>query len=326
MNQNCRPFARWASRATLSLALTLASHALLAQQVVAVTQIVEHPALDAVRKGVKDGLEERGYVDGKNIRWQFQSAQGSPVIAAQIAQKFAGDEPAVIVAISTPSAQSVVAANKKIPVLFGAVTDALSTKLVSQLEHPGANVSGLLAFPPIAKQLEALAEIAPNAKRIGVIYNAGEANSVAIITALRALLQSKPYSLVETTITKSAEVGTAAESLVGKVDAILVAGDNTVTSALESVVRAAQPAKLPIVCGDPLSVPRGCTVGIGYNWYTSGRELAALVAQVLSGKAVGDIPVRSAEQIDLAVNVKAADAIGLKLPDAMIKRATTVIR
>ncbi|MDQ2733488.1 MAG: ABC transporter substrate-binding protein, partial [Pseudomonadota bacterium] len=90
----------------LALALTLGGHEVLAQQVVAVTQIVEHPALDAVRKGVKDGLEERGYVDGKNIRWEFQSAQGSPVIAAQIAQKFAGDEPAVIVAISTPSAQS----------------------------------------------------------------------------------------------------------------------------------------------------------------------------------------------------------------------------
>lgn len=308
-------------------ALSFAAAApVMAQQLVAVTQIVEHPALDAVRKGVKDGLEERGFVDGKNIRWQFQSAQGSPVTAAQIAQKFAGDDPAVIVAISTPSAQTVVAANKKAPVVFGAVTDAISTKLVTNLDKPGGNVTGILAFPPVAAVLDLTTEITPGAKRLGVIYNAGEANSVAILAALRVAAKQRNLTLVETTVAKSGDVGPAAESLVGKIDAIVVAGDNTVTSALESVARVSATEKLPMICADPSSVSRGCNAGLGYDWYFMGKAVAEYAAEVLKGKPVGDLPVRTPQQMQLVVGAKSSAAIGLQIPESVLKRASNVLR
>lgn len=297
-----------------------------AQPVVAVTQIVEHPALDAVRKGVKDGLEARGFIDGKTLRWQYQSAQGSPVTATQIAKKFAGDEPAVIVAISTPSAQTVAAANTVVPVVFGAVTDAISTRIVADLERPGANITGVLTFPPVGKQMDLLQQIAPAAKRIGVIYNAGEANSVAIMAVVRQEVKARSLTLVETTVSKSSDVGGAAESLVGKVDAILVAGDNTVTTALEAVVRVAVPARLPIVCGDPKSPERGCTAAVGYDWYASGRQMALIVADVLGGSKPGTIAVQAASSVELVLNAKVADQMGLDLPSTLMSSANNVVR
>lgn len=297
-----------------------------AQPVVAVTQIVEHAALDAVRKGLIDGLAAAGFNDGKEIRIQFQSAQGSPVTAGQIAQKFAGDAPAVIVAISTPSAQTVVAANKQVPVIFGAVTDPVGAKLVPNLERPGANVSGMSAFPPVVRQIELLEEMVPTAKRIGIMYNAGEANSVAIVAAAKAYLKTKPFTLVETTVTKTSEVGAAAEFLVGKVDAIFLPGDNTVFSTLEAVMRVTQAAKLVTVCGDPSAPARGCTAGLGYDWYASGRELAERVTAVLKGTPVGTIPVEGAKKVELNVNLKSATAMGVQVPESVLKRANNVLR
>jgi putative ABC transport system substrate-binding protein len=297
-----------------------------AQPVVAITQIVEHPALDAMRKGVLDGLKERGFEDGKNMRVQFQSAQGSQVTAAQIAQKFAGDGPAVIVALSTPSAQTIVAANKKVPVVFGAVTDPIGTKLVTNLERPGANVTGMSAFPPVAQQVDMLMELVPTMKRMGIIYNSGEANSVTIVAAVKKYLEGKPITLVETTITRSSEVGAGVESLVGKIDALLIPGDNTVLSTFEAVLRVTQPAKLVTVCGDPTAAQRGCTAGLGYNWYTGGVELAEKVAEVLKGKPVGDIPVEPARKIDLNLSQKSADVMGFRFPEKVLGRATNVIK
>jgi putative ABC transport system substrate-binding protein len=297
-----------------------------AQPVVAITQIVEHPALDAMRKGVLDGLKELGFEDGRNMRVQFQSAQGSQVTAAQIGQKFAGDRPAVIVALSTPSAQTIVATNKQVPVVFGAVTDPLGTKLVSNLQRPGANVTGMSAFPPVPQQVDLLAELVPTMKRMGIVYNSGEANSVAIVAAVKKYLEGKPLQLVETTVTRSAEVGQAVESLVGKVDAILIPGDNTVLSTFEAVLRVTQPAKLVTVCGDPTAAQRGCTAGLGYNWYTGGRELAERVAAVLKGKAPGEIPVEPASQVELILSQKSADVMGFRFPDKVMQRATSVVK
>ncbi len=307
----------------LAAGLAFSAHA---QPVVAITQIVEHPALDAMRKGVLDGLRERGFEDGKTMKVVFQSAQGSQVTAAQIAQKFAGDRPAVIVALSTPSAQTVVAANKQVPVVFGAVTDPIGTKLVANLQKPGANVTGMSAFPPVPQQVDLLAELVPSMKRMGIIYNSGEANSVAIVAAVKRYLEGKPLQLVETTITRSSEVGAGVESLVGKVDAILIPGDNTVLSTFEAVLRVTQPNKLVTVCGDPTAGQRGCTAGLGYNWYTGGVELAERIADVLKGKPPGDIPVEPAKKVDLVLSQKSADAMGYKFPPAVLQRATDIAK
>ncbi len=321
---------RLGSRMTLLAAAGIAAisavSAARAEQVtVAVTAIVEHPALDAAREGVRDALAEGGYEVGKNLRFEFQSAQGQPATAAQIARQFVGMGPTVIVPISTPSAQAVVAATKDIPVVFTAVTDPLSAGLVKSLEKPGGNVTGVSDLSPIAQHVDLIREIMPAAKRIGVPYNPGEANSVVLLRLLKADAEKKGLTIVEAPASRSAEVQAAARSLVGKVDAIYVPTDNTVVSALEALLGAAEEAKLPVFSGDTDSVKRGAVATIGFDYYQVGRQTGAIVLEVLKGKSPGDIPVHQATGTDLVVNPKAAARFGITIPDSVMKRAKEVV-
>lgn len=204
---------------------------------VATTAIVEHPALDATRDGVRDELEANGYEEGKNLRFEYESAQGNPATAAQIARKLVGAKPHVIVPISTPSAQAVVAATKDIPVVFTAVTDPVGAKLVSDPKKPGGNVTGVTDLSPIGKHLELIQEITPNAKRIGVLHNPGEANSLSLLQLLKTEAGPRGLEIIEAPATKSSDVLSAAQSLIGKADVIYIPTDNTIVSALEAVIR-----------------------------------------------------------------------------------------
>ncbi len=292
---------------------------------VAVTQIVEHPALDAARKGIKDELADEGYVDGHNLDFLFESAQGNPATAAQIAQKFVGDQPDVIVPISTPSAQAVVGATKDIPVVFTAVTDPVGAKLVPNLEHPGGNVTGMSDLSPIGLHLDLIKEIMPDAKDLGVIYNPGEANSVTLIELLKKEAPARGLVIAEAVAPRSADVLAAAQSLIGQVDAIYVPTDNTVVTALEAIVKVGTDNQLPVFAGDTDSVPRGAIAALGFNYYDIGRQTGKMVARVLKGENPGDMPVESVKTTQLFVNPGAAEAMGITIPDAVIKRAKVVV-
>ena len=295
------------------------------QQNVAITAIVEHPALDAVRDGVKKGLADAGYAEGTDVTFAYETAQGNPATAAQIARQFVGENPAVIVAISTPSAQAVAAATKDIPVVFSAVTDPVAAQLVASIDQPGGNVTGVSDMAPIGDHVALIREITPDVKRLGVLYNPGEANSVSSVEALKTAASAAGIEIVEGPANKSADVQAAARSLVGKVDAIYVPTDNTIVSALESAVGVANEAKLPLYAGDTDSVARGALAAVGFNYFDVGVQTAALVDQVLKGESPGNIPVVFASGTDLQVNKKTADAIGLTLPQAVLDRASKIV-
>src|SRR5690606_11335442 len=206
-----------------AVAAALANHAVppAAQtKSVAVTAIVEHPALDAVRDGVQQALQAAGYEAGKNLKWQYQSAQGNSGTAAQIARKFVGDRPDAIVAIATPSAQAVVAATKDVPVVYSAVTDPVAAQLVPGWGPSGTNVTGVSDLLALDRQLELIRRIVPNARRVGMVYNPGEANSVVVVRQLQELLGKAGMTLVEAAAPRTVDVGSAARSLIGKVDVI----------------------------------------------------------------------------------------------------------
>jgi putative ABC transport system substrate-binding protein len=292
---------------------------------VAVTAIVEHPALDAVRDGVKDALEAAGYKVGGNLVFSYKSAQGNPATAAQIARQFAGEAPNVIVPISTPSAQAVVAATRDIPVVFSAVSDPVGAQLVKTMEKPGGNVTGLSDMSPVAEHIALIKEILPNVKTIGYLYNAGEANSVSLLAVLKAEAAKAGLKVVESAATKTAEVQGAARSLVGKADVIYVPTDNTIISALESAVGVAIEAKLPLFTADTDSVKRGSVAALGFNYYDVGKQTGAVVARILKGEKPGDIAVRIAAGSDLAINKSSAAKMGVTFPEAVLKRATQVV-
>jgi putative tryptophan/tyrosine transport system substrate-binding protein len=292
---------------------------------VSVTQIVEHPSLNAVRDGLQEELTAEGFTPDK-LKWQWESAQGNPATATQIAQKFAGESPNVIVAISTPSAQSAAQAAKQIPVVFSAVTDPINAKLVSQLEKPGGMITGVRDFAPVDKHLELIAKLLPQAKRVGVIYNAGESNSVSIVNFLKQSAPAKQMTIVEATVSNTAEVGSAAKSLVGRADVIYVPTDNTIVSALNSVLQVGIQNKLPVFAGDNESVEKGAIASLGFNYRDIGKQTGKMVVRILNGEAPGAIAVESPSKVELVVNPKAAQQMGVKIPDAMLKDAAKVVK
>ncbi len=292
---------------------------------VAVTAIVEHPALDAARDGVKAALAEAGFKEGDNLKFVYQSAQGNPATAAQIARQFVGENPDVIVPISTPSAQAVVSATRDIPVVFTAVSDPVGAQLVKSMEKPGGNVTGISDMSPVAEHIKLIREIMPNIKKLGYLYNPGETNSVSLLKALKAAAAKDNIEIVESTATKSADVKSAAEALVGRADAMYIPTDNTVVSALESAVGVADESKLPLFTADTDSVKRGALAALGFNYFDVGKQTGEVVVRILKGEKPGDIPVEIAKGTNLVVNLDAAKKMGVTIPQSVLDRATSKI-
>ncbi len=322
----------FSKKALLTLsALTLAmsaSFGALAESVksVAVTAIVEHPALDSTRDGVLEALNQAGYSQGKNLKWQYQSAQGNTGTAAQIARKFIGDRADAIVAIGTPSAQAAVAGTKRIPIVFTAVTDPVQGQLTPSWEASGTNVTGVSDVLELSKQVELIKQVVPEAKRIGIVYNPGEANSVAVVEALKEILPQYDLSLVEAAAARSVDVGSAARSLVGKVDVIYTSTDNNVVSAYEALVKVGNDMKIPLIASDTDSVKRGAIAALGVNYYDLGLQTGRIVVRILEGENPGDIKPQTSENIQLFVNLAAAEKQGVTLSAELIDSATEVIR
>ncbi|WP_148863021.1 ABC transporter substrate-binding protein [Marinobacter fonticola] len=308
-----------------ALLLVLASAVQADPKVVAVTQIVEHPALDAVYQGIKDQLKEEGYAEGSDVTYMHESAQANTATASQIARKFVGEQPDVIVAIATPSAQTVAAATRNIPVVFSAVTDPVGARLVSNMEKPGKNITGITDMLPLDKHLDMLLRVTPDAKRIGTVYNPGEANAVALIEQLEERLKARDLTLIKAAATKTSEVLGAARSLTGKVDAIYLTTDNTVISAAEAVISVGERADIPVFAADTATVSRGAVAALGFDYYDVGRQTGKVVSRILSGENPGDIPVSGVEALSLFVNPAAAERMGIELAPDVIEDAEEVI-
>ena len=314
-----------ASAVALSLLSLSAAHAA-EEKSVAVTAIVEHPALDAVRDGVQAALKDAGYEAGKNLKWQYQSAQGNTGTAAQIARKFIGDKPDAIVAIATPSAQAAVAATKNVPVVFSAVTDPVAAKLVPGWEASKINVTGVSDLLVLEKQIALIKEVVPTAKRVGMVYNPGEANSVVVVKQLQKLLPEAGLTLVEAAAPRTVDVGSAARSLVGKVDVIYTNTDNNVVSAYESLLKVGQEAKIPLIASDTDSVKRGAIAALGINYRDLGEQTGRMVVRILKGETPGDIKPETSDKLELFVNPGAAEKQGVKLPQALVDKAAQVVQ
>ncbi|EGQ9843454.1 ABC transporter substrate-binding protein [Vibrio cholerae] len=310
--------------AVLAGAALLSSQSIMAKTAkVAVSQIVEHPALDATRQGLLDGLKAKGYEEGKNLEFDYKTAQGNPAIAVQIARQFVGENPDVLVGIATPTAQALVSATKTIPIVFTAVTDPVGAKLVKQLEQPGKNVTGLSDLSPVEQHVELIKEILPNVKSIGVVYNPGEANAVSLMELLKLSAAKHGIKLVEATALKSADVQSATQAIAEKSDVIYALIDNTVASAIEGMIVAANQAKTPVFGAATSYVERGAIASLGFDYYQIGVQTADYVAAILEGKEPGSLDVQVAKGSDLVINKTAAEQLGITIPEAVLARATS---
>lgn len=290
---------------------------------VATTAIVEHPALDAVRDGVKDVLAQNGY-DGDKLKFTYESAQGRPDLAVGIARRLVGEKPDVIVAISTPSAQSVASATRTIPVVFSAVTDPLAAKLVADAKKPGGNVTGVSDLLPVGQHLDMIRSIMPDLKSIGVPYNPGEVNAATLVEMIKAEAKKRDITVVTAAAPRSSDVQAAAFSLVGKADAIYTITDNTVVTAFEAMMKVSRDKKIPIFGAESSMAERGAVAAFGVDYRDVGRQTGDMVLRILKGEKPGDIPVTYARNTKSWINPKMAQYFGLTFPAAMAADATRV--
>ncbi|TJY42479.1 ABC transporter substrate-binding protein [Cohnella pontilimi] len=287
---------------------------------ISISQIVEHPSLDAAREGFLAALKDAGIEEGKNLTVDFNSAQGEQSNNLSIAQKIAGSKSDLVLAISTPSALGVAQQVKDIPIVFSAVTDPLGAKLVSSLEAPGGNVTGASDTNPEAttKLVEFIAANFPNIKSVGLVINEGEPNAVVMAKKAEEEFGKKGIKLVKAAITKSSEVKQAAESLAKKTDAFYTTLDNMVISGVDSILKVAKEKKKPIFSSDRDTVEKGAFATVGFKYYDHGYQTGLMAVEILkNGKKPGEMPVLMQEKLDLILNVKAAADYGIEVTDAM---------
>jgi len=313
----------------LLVALLLVAFSFVAQAAplkVGITQIVEHPALDKSRQGFIDRLTELGYVEGTDIVYDIQSAQGDMATAQTIARKFQSDGVDLVLAIATPTAQAAAHVIKDTPILITAVTEPVAAGLVESIARPGTNVTGTSDLTPVKAQLELLKEIVPHATRVGVIYNAGEINSVVQVDIAKEAAAELGLTIVEATAGNSSEVLQAAQSLQGRVDAIYVPKDNTVVAALESVLQVGIEQKIPVFAGETDSVERGALASYGLDYFQLGYKTGMMAVDILqNGVNPGDIPVGYPDDLGLVINADAAAKMGVTITDSMRSKAEAVI-
>nr|WP_245587800.1 ABC transporter substrate-binding protein [Desulfovibrio inopinatus] len=290
--------------------------------VVSINQFVEHPALDAVQKGFVDAMKEQGL----DTKYNIHIAQANPSTTVQIASQILGENPNLVLAIATPSAQACAQKIKDIPVLFSAVSDPVSAGLVKSFEKPGSNVTGMSDMSPVDKQMELIKTIVPGLKTLGVIYNAGEANSVAQIDLVKSECKKLGIGVEEATVANSSGVYQAAQSLIGKCQAVYIPLDNTVVSALESAIKVAAEHKLPLFSSDTESVGRGTIAALAIDYYQMGRQTAKMAKKILvEGQKPASMPVETLDDLELMVNLKAAKSMGVDIPKAVLDKADKII-
>ncbi|MFJ7746084.1 ABC transporter substrate-binding protein [Peribacillus sp. NPDC097295] len=280
---------------------------------IGVTQLVQHDSLDQAYEGFQAALKDSDI----KAKYDLQIAQGDQNNSQTIANNFVGDKVDLIFANSTPSALSSVNATKDIPIVFTSVTDPVAAELVSSLEKPGGNVTGTTDSHPeaIEKSMKFLAEEL-GAKTIGTVYNTGEQNSVVQIKNVKAEAKKAGLKIVEASVSTSAEVKQATESLIGKADALYIITDNTVVSALESVISVANEQDIPLFVGELDSVNAGGFAAYGFSYYDIGYEAGEKAVEILKDdKKPGDIAVQYPQKLKLVINETAAKEMGIEIKE-----------
>lgn len=282
---------------------------------IVITQFVSHGALDAVRDGAMESIQ--ACAKGKfDVEFDLTNASSNTIIARQIAQKHASDQPDVIVAISTLSAQSVLSAVKgRIPLVFGAITDPESARIV------GKNVTGVTDKPPFRDQLLFVKDLLPSLKNLAILYNPGEDNSRAAVAELTEISKDLDIKLTAIAVSKSTDIPQAVIKATQGAQGIFIANDNLIASSFESLIRVANGRKIPVFASDVMLVGRGAIGMRGIDYRTIGHQAGLQVCEILQGKLLKDIPISHPTDLKLYLNQKAATTVGIIFSKTMLKEA-----
>ncbi|MGI4851775.1 MAG: ABC transporter substrate-binding protein [Janthinobacterium lividum] len=321
-----QPWLSYFKKGIFALSMITNSWAIESQKVL-ISQTVDHPALSATTQGIIDALSEAGFKQGQSFDIRVESAQANAALAHQIAQKFIHQNPDIVVGIGTLSAQSFAKAalQGNVKLIFSSVTDPLGAGLVTSLTKLERNTSGVSNFVDLEPQLTLFQKIQPTLKRLGFLYNPGEANSVYILKKLQHLCAQLNIDVVPQGAMKTADVPQGATKLAQNVDAIFISNDNTALSSLPSVIKIATLAKIPVYVSDTDAVAQGALAALGPNQYDVGVRTGKMIARILQGKDIAEQGVEFPQKVDLYLNADTAAQLGLKIPDDVMTSATKII-
>ena len=287
---------------------------------VSVSQFVQHPALDALVRGFMEHLKS----ETMSVQYKVHIAGGDLDENQAIAERIAAENPDLVLAISTPSAQACFKAIKNSPILFSAVTDPVGAGLVESLEKPGKNITGMTDMSPVDRQIAIILSLQPDLKRLGVLYNPREDNSASIVKIVKAECRKRNISVTTAHALSKAEVLAAAQRLVGQCEAVYVPTDNTVVSNLEAAVRLFGNNRLPLYSADVDSVPRGALVALAIDYYKMGVQSARMARRILQGRAPATMPIETLEELMIQLNVKAAERMRIAFPVDLLQAADAI--
>jgi len=306
---------------------------------IGLTQFATHPAADAGRQGFIDALSDNGFVQAgeacpteytrRAVVYDYQNPEGDATTEQTIAQKFVNDKVDLIFSFGTRISQQCVKAAEgtDIPVVFCAITDPVAAGLVSDANfHPDENVTGTSDMIQVKSNVELIQAIVPDVETLGTIYNASEVNSVVLVDELKKVCQSLGIQVVERTVSSSADIQTAAQSLVGQVDVIWVGTDNTVVSGLEALIKVCEENMIPFFPSDHPSVERGGIATLGFDYYDVGYQTGEMAIRILKGEKASNIAVELGKKFSYTVNIKAAERYGVTIPQSILDKALTTYR
>lgn len=287
---------------------------------IGISQLVQHPALDAATEGFKQAFEDAGV----DVKWKEQNANGEQATAVTIAQQFAGDNLDAVLSVATPAAQAVVQNITDIPVFFTAVTDPVEAQLVESMENPGGNATGTSDETPIADQFDLIAQLVPDTAKVGIVYASGEINSQIQVDNAKKEAEGRGWTIETQTVTSVNEIPQAVQAL-GDVDVFYVPTDNMVVSGIASLVQAAEAKGIPVIAAEAGTVEGGAAATIGIDYTKLGYQTGEMALKVLrDGEDPATMPVETATEFSYVVNPDAAKAQGLTIPQAILDQAETV--
>lgn len=288
---------------------------------IGINQLVSHEALDASYQGFVDALADSGYLDGENIKIDYQNAQNDPATLNTIATKLVNDGSDLILAIATPSAQAVANATRDIPILVTAVTDPAGSDLVESNEAPGGNISGTSDLTPIKLQIQLLTKLVPEAKTIAILYSSSESNSKIQVEIAKEAAKELNLETVEATVSNTNDIEQVVQSLVGKVDAIYAPTDNTIASGMPTVAMVANPNGIPIICGEEGMVGKGGLATYGINYYKLGWLTGKQAVRIIKDDAKpATMPIEylPEDEYTVTINEEVAKQLGIVIPKELL--------
>lgn len=291
---------------------------------VGVFQLLSHPALDQIYKGLEDGLAKEGYKVGDNLKIDLQNAQGDQSNLASMGQKLVSDNNDILVGITTPATLSLSNATKDKPIIMAGITYPVEAGLIKSEDKPGNNITGVSDRTPIKQQLEIMKKVLPKMKKVGILYTASEDNSVKQAQEAEKLAKELGLEVKVSSIANTNDIQQVTESLASETDAIFVPIDNTIASAMSTVVKVTDAKKIPVFPSADTMVADGGVLGIGVDQYQIGVETAKVVAKVLKGEDTKNMPIVLANEGVIYLNEAKAKQLGIEIPNDIKEKAKVV--